>query len=128
MTLARVVCRPALLKDTADMLELTSHIWEGNDYLPQVWAEWLADPEGFLAVAEYGGRVVGIAMLECQQPGEWYLAGLRVHPEMEGRGIAGRLHDYHAGILAAPSRAGGDPPGNSPSQGQAPVRTHRFYR
>lgn len=93
-SLARVVCRPALLKDTADMLELTSHIWEGNDYLPQVWAEWLADPDGFLAVAEYNGRLAGIAMLEFLQPGEWYLAGLRVHPEMEGRGIAGQLHDY----------------------------------
>ena len=93
-SLARVVCRPALLKDTAGMLELTSHIWEGNDYLPQVWAEWLADPEGFLAVAEYGGRLAGIAMLEYQQPGEWYLAGLRVHPDFEGRGIAGKLHDY----------------------------------
>jgi GNAT superfamily N-acetyltransferase len=92
--LARVVCRPALLKDTADMLELTRHIWEGNDYLPQVWAEWLADAQGFLAIAEYAGRVVGIAMLECQQPGEWYLAGLRVHPDVEGWGIAGRLHDY----------------------------------
>ena len=92
--LCRVVCRPALMKDTEDMLELTSHIWEGNDYLPKVWDTWLADPDGFLAVAEYRGRVVGIAMLECQGPGEWYLAGLRVHPEMEGRGVAGRLHDY----------------------------------
>jgi GNAT superfamily N-acetyltransferase len=92
--LCRVVCRPALMKDTADMLELTSHIWEGNDYLPEVWDEWLADPHGFLAVAEYRGRVMGIAMLECQAPGEWYLAGLRVHPAMEGRRIAGQLHDY----------------------------------
>ncbi len=91
---ARVVCRPALLRDTVDMLELTSHIWEGHDYLPQVWDEWLADPNGFLAVAEYSGRVVGIAMLEYQKPGEWYLAGLRVHPDMEGQGIAGQLHDY----------------------------------
>jgi N-acetylglutamate synthase-like GNAT family acetyltransferase len=92
--LARVVCRPALLRDTPDMLELTRHIWDGNDYLPQVWDEWLADPEGFLAVAEYNGQVVGIAMLEYQQQGEWYLAGLRVHPKMEGRGIASRLHEY----------------------------------
>jgi GNAT superfamily N-acetyltransferase len=91
---AQVVCRPALLKDTADMLELTRHIWEGNDYLPQVWSDWLADSEGFLAVAEFNGRVVGISMLECFQPGEWYLAGLRVHPEMEGHRIAGRLHEY----------------------------------
>lgn len=91
---AQVVCRPALLKDTADMLELTRHIWDGHDYLPQVWSDWLADPEGFLAIAEYNGQVVGISMLECFQPGEWYLAGLRVHPEMEGHGIAGRLHGY----------------------------------
>lgn len=92
--LARVVCRPALLRDTADMLALTSHIWEGHDYLPHVWADWLADEDGFLAVAEYCGHVVGIAKLEYQQPGEWYLAGLRVHPKMEGRGIARQLHDY----------------------------------
>ena len=91
---ARVVCRPALQKDTNDMLELTSHIWDGNDYVPLVWADWLADPDGFLAVAEYDGKVVGISMLECFHPGEWYLAGLRVHPEMEGRGIAARLNDY----------------------------------
>ena len=92
--LSRVVCRPALMKDTADMLELTSHIWEGNDYVPQVWNEWLANSGGFLAVAEYRGKLVGIAMLECQGPDEWYLAGLRSHPEMEGRGIARRLHDF----------------------------------
>jgi len=92
--LARLVCRPALLKDTADMLEVTRHIWDGHDYVPETWAEWLDDPEGFLAVAEYGGRVVGICMLECFSPHEWYLAGLRVHPEMEDKGIASHLHAY----------------------------------
>jgi GNAT superfamily N-acetyltransferase len=91
---ARVVCRPALPKDTADMLMLTSHIWDGHDYLPEVWADWLADPDGFLAVAEYGGQVVGIYMLERFGQLEWYLAGLRVHPEMEGKGIASHLHEY----------------------------------
>jgi len=91
---ARVVCRPALQKDTNDMLELTSRIWEGNDYIPGVWADWLADTDGFLAVAEYDGRVVGISMLECFQPGEWYLAGLRVHPDIQGQGVAARLNDY----------------------------------
>ena len=105
-TLARVVCRPALLKDTAAMLELTSHIWEGNDYIPQVWHEWLADPEGFLAVAEYAGRLAGIAMLEYQGPGEWYFAGLRVHPDFEGRGIASQLHDYLLDVWQRSHRQG----------------------
>jgi GNAT superfamily N-acetyltransferase len=89
-----VVCRPALPKDTADVLELTSHIWEGHDYVPHVWADWLADPEGLLAVAECGGRVVGMYKLTRLGPAEWYLEGLRVHPDQEGRGTAAHLHDY----------------------------------
>jgi GNAT superfamily N-acetyltransferase len=89
-----VVCRPALPKDTADVMALTREIWNGNDYIPYVWAEWLADPEGLLAVAEYGGRVVGLAHLSSKGSGEWWLQGLRVHPALQGRGIASRLHGY----------------------------------
>jgi len=89
-----IVCRPALPKDTPDVLELTRTIWEGDDYVPHVWAEWLRDYEGLLAVAEYGGRVVGLDKLSLLAPGEWWLEGLRVHPEYEGRGVASRLNDY----------------------------------
>ena len=52
-----VVCRPALPKDTPDVMALTSRIWEGHDYVPFVWQEWLQDPQGMLAVAEYAGQV-----------------------------------------------------------------------
>ncbi len=90
----RLVCRPALPKDTPDVLELTRQIWEGHDYIPSVWADWLHDPEGQLAVAEFGGRVVGLSKLTRLSPSEWWLEGLRVHPEYEGRGIASHLHDY----------------------------------
>jgi len=90
----RLVCRPALPKDTPDVLELTSKIWEGHDYIPSVWVDWLHDPEGLLAVAEFGGRVVGLSKLTRLSPSEWWVEGLRVHPEYEGRGIASHLHDY----------------------------------
>jgi len=90
----RLVCRPALPKDTPDVLELSSKIWEGHDYIPSVWAEWLHDPEGLLAVAEFGGRVVGLSKLTRLSPSEWWLEGLRVHPEYEGRGIASHVHAY----------------------------------
>jgi GNAT superfamily N-acetyltransferase len=90
----RLVCRPALPKDTPDVLELTSKIWEGHDYIPSVWADWLHDPAGLMAIAEFGGRVVGISKLTRLSPSEWWVEGLRVHPEYEGRGIASHLHDY----------------------------------
>jgi len=93
-TLYRLVCRPALPRDTPDVMELTSRIWEGDDYVPYVWADWMLDYQGLLAVAEYGGRVVGLGKLTRLDPASWWLEGLRVHPEYEGRRIASRLHEY----------------------------------
>ncbi|MGE5223404.1 MAG: GNAT family N-acetyltransferase [Omnitrophica WOR_2 bacterium] len=92
-----IACRPALPKDTVDVIELTRHIWEGEDYVPFVWADWLADPQGLLAVAEYGGRVVGLNKLTHLGDGEWWMEGLRVHPDYGGRHIASHLHDYLLG-------------------------------
>jgi hypothetical protein len=58
-----VICRPALPKDTGAVLEFTRHIWEGEDYIPEVWSEWLADHQGLLATAEYSGSVAGLCKL-----------------------------------------------------------------
>ncbi|MCJ7723889.1 MAG: GNAT family N-acetyltransferase [Anaerolineales bacterium] len=96
-SLYRVVCRPALPKDSADVLEFTKFIWEGDDYIPFVWHKWLADPEGLLAAAEYAGHAVGIGKLTLLSPGQWWLEGLRVDPACEDRGIASHLNDYLMG-------------------------------
>jgi GNAT superfamily N-acetyltransferase len=89
-----VVCRPALRKDTDEVMELCSHIWDGGDYIPMVWEDWLADPDGLLGVAEMSGRVVGIFKLTKFKEQEWYMEGLRVHPDVQGRGIAAHIHNY----------------------------------
>jgi GNAT superfamily N-acetyltransferase len=90
----KVTCRPARTEDTDDVMELTSTIWEGEDYVPQAWQRWLADTQGVLAVAEYAGRVLGLGKLTRLAAGQWWLEGLRTHPEFEGRGIAASLHAY----------------------------------
>jgi GNAT superfamily N-acetyltransferase len=89
----RVHCRPGQESDTPAVLELTGLIWEGHDYVPEIWAEWLADPEGRLLVAEYQGKVVGLGKLSHLSAEDWWLQGLRVHPEFEGRGVASQLHE-----------------------------------
>jgi GNAT superfamily N-acetyltransferase len=89
-----IVCRPALPMDTEEAFALSQLIWEGDDYVPQVWEEWLSDPEGLFAVAEYRGHVVGFGKLTKLSPDEWWLEGLRVHPDFEGLGIASRVNNY----------------------------------
>lgn len=80
--------------DTPDVMALTRDIWDGNDYVPLVWEEWLADPHGILAVAESGGHVVGLVKLSWKGYDEWWLQGLRVHPQHQGEGIASHMHNY----------------------------------
>lgn len=93
-SLYRLVCRPALPKDTPEVMQLTRTIWEGEDYVPVVWEEWLADPKGLLAVVEFGGRVVGLGKLTQFSQVDWWMEGLRVHPGYERRGIATHLHHF----------------------------------
>jgi GNAT superfamily N-acetyltransferase len=89
-----VVCRPALPRDTADVLEFIKFIWNGHDYVKYTWADWLADPQGILAVAEYGGHAVGLAKVTLLAPGQWWLEGFRVDPNFQGLKIGSHIHKY----------------------------------
>lgn len=89
-----LVCRPALAQDTAGMLELTKTVFDGHDYVPHEWDQWLRDASSCLTVAELGGRLVGLARLARLGENDWWDQGLRVHPDFRDRGIASHLHEY----------------------------------
>jgi len=89
-----IVCRPALPSDKAAVLEFTKFIWEGRDYIRYVWDEWSSDPQGILAVAEYGGRCIGLGKISLSASGQWWLQGLRVDPNFQGLKISSHIHGY----------------------------------
>ena len=89
-----ITCRPAKESDTSDVLNFTRLIWDGEDYIPEAWEEWLADPDGLLAVAEYKGHAVGIGKLSKISSTDWWLEGLRVNPKFEQHGIGTRIHHF----------------------------------
>ncbi len=89
-----LLCRPARPEDKSAVLALTARIWEGHDYIPQVWDQWLADSQGVLTVAELERMVVGLGKLTDLGEKEWWLEGVRVHPSYQGQKISSRIFEY----------------------------------
>jgi GNAT superfamily N-acetyltransferase len=91
---ARIWIRPARATDKPAVEAICTQIWDGDDYIPEVWDEWLADPHGQLVVAELEGEVAGLAKLSRLADDEWWLEGLRVDPAHRRQGIGGQLQAH----------------------------------
>lgn len=94
---APVLCRPVRPSDREQAFAFLRWIWEGDDYLPLVWDDWLSDPKGLFVAAEHRGLVVGLGRLVELGDGEAWLEGLRVDPDYQGRGVASHIHDFLLG-------------------------------
>lgn len=90
----RVVLRPALPRDKADVADFTKYIWDGHDYVGRIFPEWLNDSNGILVVAEYGGHTIGTGKISLAAPRAWWLEGLRVDPKFQGLRIGSQLDAY----------------------------------
>jgi predicted PurR-regulated permease PerM/GNAT superfamily N-acetyltransferase len=86
--------RVAEPRDEAAVMELSSQIWNGQDYVPDLFAQWVADKKGQFTVAYEGDELVAFNKLTELKPGEWWLEGLRVSARHRGRGLARLLHNY----------------------------------
>lgn len=91
-----VTIRKAREADRAALEHIAARTWEGTDYLPTVFGDWLADEHGefFVAALADSGRIVGAGKLTRLAEGEWWLEGLRVDPDYYGQGVGRSLHNY----------------------------------
>ena len=53
-----LVLRPVTLEDRPRVLEISSQIWDGEDYVPEQFAEWLADRHGEVIGAKCAGVLI----------------------------------------------------------------------
>lgn len=86
--------RPVTLADRPAMLDICATVWGGDDYVPHIFEQWVADPHGLFAALEVEGRMVGFSKLSRLAAGEHWLEGIRVHGDFRGRGLASVLHDH----------------------------------
>jgi RimJ/RimL family protein N-acetyltransferase len=90
--------------DKPAIMEISSRIWEGSDYLPAVFDEWVEDREGEFVAVLLGGHVVGCCKLTFFSPAHAWLEGLRKDPRISAKG-AGVVAARH--LLAALARRPG---------------------
>lgn len=89
-----ILVRAAQAADGPAIEAISAQIWEGRDYIPDVWEDWLADPDGQFSVAELEGHVVGYGKLTRLADDEWWMEGLRVDPAHRGEGVARQLQAH----------------------------------
>lgn len=101
----RIELRRATEEDRPRILEISSQIWDGNDYLPLVVDDWLADSSGEFIVAVVDGALVGFAHRRLLAPGYAWLEGIRTDPARRGTGAAKEITRH---FLEAACQEGAD--------------------
>ncbi len=80
--------------DYNDILEISKHIWEGNDYLPHLINEFYESQYCEPYVVEEDGTVVSIVNMNKFTKNFAWLEAMRTHPNYRSRGIATQLNEY----------------------------------
>ena len=63
-------------------------MWEGQDYIPEVFDDWVADPAARFDAAELEGVVVGFQRVRPIEAGVLWYEGLRVASSHRRQGVA----------------------------------------
>lgn len=80
--------RPVRAADRERVIQLTRDIWDGHDYLPRVFDEWVGETGAAFQAAEVEGVVVGLQRLRPYAPGLIWYEGLRVASTHRRQGVA----------------------------------------
>jgi GNAT superfamily N-acetyltransferase len=92
-----VTVRDARPEDRDGVVAFADSTWDGWDYVPDVWEDWL--DEGIALVAEADGRPVGTVHAAVRGDEAW-LEGLRVDEDHRREGVGTDLLDTAVGRLA----------------------------
>ena len=80
--------RPMRPADRTRVVEICKDVWDGRDYLPRVFDDWVTDSASTFQAAELDGVVVGLQRLRPYAPGLVWYEGLRVASTHRRQGLA----------------------------------------
>jgi GNAT superfamily N-acetyltransferase len=80
--------RPMRAADRERVMEISRDVWDGHDYLPRVFDDWLGDAGAAFQAAELDGVVVGVQRIRPFGKGLAWYEGLRVAGTHRRLGLA----------------------------------------
>lgn len=79
--------RPLRASDKDALMAISAKIWEGDDYLPHSFDDWVSDPDGVFNGCFLDGRLIGCGRVGFLAPGHAWLEGLRKDPDAGVSGV-----------------------------------------
>ena len=83
-----LVIRPVRPADRERVIELCRDIWDGHDYVPRVFDDWVSDSGSAFQAIELDGTVVGLQRMRPYATGLLWYEGLRVASSHRRQGLA----------------------------------------
>lgn len=81
--------------DKERILEISSKIWEGNDFIQYVFDDWVNDTDGEFTLGEKDGVIVGFSKYTRHSDTEIWLEGIRVDEAYANQGFGKAIAQYH---------------------------------
>lgn len=79
-------------EDYDDIVDISRDIWDGTDYLPQVFHDWVEDKGVFLGgIDSETNKVIAVDKFTYLHDGTGWLEGLRVHRDYRGKKIGKKI-------------------------------------
>lgn len=95
-----IVIRKAVASDFEAVLEMSEGIYDGHDYFPCVFHQWLKKPNRVIFIALYGDKAIGLRAIHIVDDGRTFISqGLRIHPRFRGLGLSPRLIEAIHGYI-----------------------------
>ncbi len=83
--------RPARAEDKHAIVAFCQKTFDWGDYIPDVWDNWLVDPNGKMFVGVVDGQPVGMVRVAFLEDGAAWMEGMRVHPDFRRRGTGSAM-------------------------------------
>ena len=87
--------RKVTQSDKDRVLEISSKIWEGNDFIEYVFDDWVKDTEGEFTLGEKDGIIVGFAKYTRHSDSVVWLEGIRVDEKYGNQGFGKAITQYY---------------------------------